>query len=388
MKKIVLAIVYSCWLTAIIGAITGYHAVGAFAVIMGLSTYIISLIFWHCTTLMCAIEALYENHEKLLIVTKLWLIMLAIGIPCQLFISLVSPATSFIDRLLVLPWLWVVYFICSINILQKYEEVVYGLKPLEYKLLKALCDNAEPEISEILMTQIHSMRVSRLFKSKEVDFYYHRRRGTNIQFPCLKEMRMGRVYFYVTGDTRIHEANIWIVGGHLFQIMFYYSPSKIPVDKVHIKNVEIYRNPMDTSSCHEDKPVELEKLTGWVKEWVVQFGAVKVYEPLMSSQREQQILEMKVVFPQDYLELMEQTNGLESIDWIIKGITEIQEEVDDDDGFFFILAEKKTKGILGVKQSRKDGMLFYIDYEDLVYEQQDKSLLNSMSNINKKNTRV
>ena len=244
-----------------------------------------------------------------------------------------------------------------------------SIKPLEHCLLKELSARLDAKAQAILQRQISSINlVQRHADCKEVCFYRIKwgRPSANINDAFLlneSEIKLATVNFKVPNVSAGFQADYWLVNGFLFSITFTKSPKAyLKVNDVIITEMHIHVDPMATASPRAMKnniPIEF---TGWVAGWDQLHSLSALSEPLTIEKREAFIRRIGISLPQEYLELVAQTEGAVIGRCVIHGLLSIRYVVLSCANYY-VLAEINGAGAFVVKDKSQDAMLYFFDYE-------------------------
>lgn len=246
-------------------------------------------------------------------------------------------------------------------------------RPLEQKLLHALADHLSPEARSLLAKQVEQTNlVQRHAKDKEVNLYHMRRGKVSREgvpvFPLLvPEVKLARISFTCPDRERPLRANFWLVNGRLFSLDFDQSPRGIDADDIDIAEVELLADPMVSVEVELRRSREPDDLTGWLRDWSKKWRAAGLREPVPSPRREQIIQEIDAELPGDYLQVAEQTEGMQIDGCLILGLTAIRSLVFADANYY-VLAEVAERGVLAVKAGALESAIYFLGYEEELEE--------------------
>jgi hypothetical protein len=256
-------------------------------------------------------------------------------------------------------------------------QKIFGsqLRPVERRLIEELANELPPEAKSLLLRQVGQVNlVQRHAKDKEVNLY-SRKRGSLLfdedsLFPAGEDaMRIARVSFSVKDRPDLCHVDFWVVGRHIFSLEFNQSPAGIPSDGIEIRKTTVLADPMRPTEPEKRKPITTEVLTGWLKEWCVKWHVRELFEPLPQSERENHLRLIDAKLPQDYLELIAQTEGMRIESWLIHGLSKMRDVVMPEENYL-VLAENDELGLLAVKKESVDRLVYLFKYEEggIVYE--------------------
>jgi len=116
------------------------------------------------------------------------------------------------------------------------------------------------------------------------------------------------------------------------------------------------------TQAQTERPETERRFSGWLQQWAVRNGAQRARVPLDSKERSIRLSRVDAELPQDYLEITEQTEGLEFKDCAVFGLSDVREFAGDD-GNYYLLAELNGRGVLGVRAGSQDRRVFYLGYD-------------------------
>lgn len=241
-----------------------------------------------------------------------------------------------------------------------------SFKPLEISVLLLVAQKLVPEARALFQKQIAAVnKIQRHANGKEVCLYRMANgRPTfqpEIQFPTKREETMlAKVSFQYANGKQSNTADILLVNGFLFSLLFRTTPE--PIKKTsEIQNVdtEIFLDPLldlnKTESVGKGQiPLSLK-------------GKYKV-ECLDLPLSDNQVLTLQkqnpeVEFPKEYLEIMKFTNGC-TLDGstLIFAMDKIR-HIAFENTNYTALAEKEGQGIIVVENADKSGTLFLLPFD-------------------------
>ena len=245
------------------------------------------------------------------------------------------------------------------------NSVIPPLKDYEKALFDNLIKKLEPDAGSLLAKQIGSVNyVQRHSNNKEVNLYTIKNNkpffNDKNQFPNSRsEMKLASIFFNKVQEAERFQADFWIVNGYIFSIEFDKNPSKLTGRSIDITIIHVFTNPMEEDKILLEAPV----IKGWASDWLKQFHFNRLNSPLPLRQRIKLTNCLSTALPNDYVEIISQTEGAESDYCKIFGISEIRNLILTD-ARYDVIAEIKNKGVLAVKHNTNDAIIFFIDYED------------------------
>ncbi len=215
------------------------------------------------------------------------------------------------------------------------------LTPLESRVISTVSGKlplAARQLFDAQMGQVN--RIQRHSSRKEVNFY-PMRRGKPVYeerflFPLRTETLLATVDLNIGGGQTSLRAEVGLVEGWAFSLIFNKPPGKPPEGEIHVANVEILHDPMIAASA--DSASEAQR-------------------------REEVLATTHSKLPDEYLQLVSEGKGITVNDWAVSGIQDIRKVVQPD-GNYYLLAEKEGMGAIGVKEDESSGQIYYLDYGD------------------------
>jgi hypothetical protein len=204
-------------------------------------------------------------------------------------------------------------------------------RPLESQVLTAVAAELSMPAREIFNEQIEIVNlIQRHAADKEVNFYVMRGgkpvRDEKMLFP-LRQEEVQLAKIEMVGG----RAEVWLVKGRVFSIQFS-KPPKIILEKgAKIEKVSILHDPMMSAPSGADSDAKL----------------TTIHSKL----------------PDEYTHLVGDGKKIRINDWAIHGVQDIRKIVQQD-GNYYLLAEKEGMGVVGVKEDETTGQLYYLDYGD------------------------
>jgi hypothetical protein len=215
------------------------------------------------------------------------------------------------------------------------------LTPLESRVIAGVSAKLSPPARQLFDAQMGQVnRIQRHSSGKEVNFY-PMRRGKPVYderflFPLRTETLLATANLSISGGQNSLRAEVLLVEGWVFSLVFNKPPGKASENAIHLANVEILRDPMIAASA--DSASEAKR-------------------------REEVLAAIRSKLPDEYLQLVGEGKGITVNDWAVSGIQGIRKIVDGD-GNYYLLAEKEGMGVIGVREDDSSGQLYYLAYED------------------------
>src|SRR5207302_1974069 len=118
---------------------------------------------------------------------------------------------------------------------------------------------------------------------------------------------------------------VFLVEGSFFSILFNVSPKDLVtpclVDEITLDIDPMLHRPADAGAR---RPISIA-LTGYLAEWQRRFHIRGAYEPLPEAERDRRLAAIHTRLPDDYLELIRQSEGLDIEGCSIFGLGQIRE---------------------------------------------------------------
>jgi hypothetical protein len=220
---------------------------------------------------------------------------------------------------------------------------------LERRLIAEVESKLDPAARELFQKQVDSINlVQRHGDSKEICCYPVRfgivKRNPELRFPNHElELKLASVRFRAPD-----------------------SPAAVRADFYVVLEARIHSDPMRAISPEDASRRRVAvKLNGWVAELARQYEFKQPRPPLSPSARKRRLVEIEAALPADYLELVEQAEGLEIGDCVIQGLSFVREVVLDEANYY-VLAELDGEGVLAVRRQAGDGEVYQLDFDHAV----------------------
>ena len=215
------------------------------------------------------------------------------------------------------------------------------LTALESRVISTVSGKLPSAAKQLFDAQMDEVnRIQRLSSGKEVNFY-PMRRGKPVYeerflFPLRTETLLATVDLNVSGGQTPLRAEVGLVEGWVFSLIFNKTPGKPSEEEIHVANVEILRDPMIAASA--DSASEAKR-------------------------REEVLATIRSKLPDEYLQLVGEGKGVSINEWAVCAVQDIRKIVQRD-GNYYLLTEKEGMGAIGVKEDESSGQLYYLDYGD------------------------
>jgi hypothetical protein len=240
---------------------------------------------------------------------------------------------------------------------------------LEECLLQELCTSLAPPSAAIFRAQLDDIQRARRFigRSREVLFYRKRGREASPAFVANHaELKFATIRFAVPGIQGSWTANFWLVSGRFFSIDFSQNPRAIQsASAVEISEFRLLHDPSKAIDLSVDmQPLSRNEvnLPDWISEIEKQFSVGNAYKPLSVEKRSRFLDEISCSLPDDYLALLECTEGISIGPIGVLGLSQVYEVVMPDWNYYLI-AEIARKGMLGVRAHDTNKQIWCLDYD-------------------------
>ena len=246
---------------------------------------------------------------------------------------------------------------------------------LERRLIHALCERLPDAAARMLHEQVLLIDRTLRFPSVNNAVIIYQARWARIpRFPAqYTDRTFATVTFHFDGaaSKAKYQVRFVAVCGKLSSIVYSEYPSwkvchfgKPIIDKVklHYDVMVEARDPEPAAADDSFAPV----FSGWLRGWQERYTLGSLMRPVTKARRRERLKELDVVPPKDYLELLDQTDGMIVEQTSILGIEEMY-EVELGSGTHVLLAEIHTPDaevlFLTVKSGARDGRVYTCDCE-------------------------
>jgi hypothetical protein len=273
------------------------------------------------------------------------------------------------------------------------NRLIYGgtthLRPYEQECLSAWERNLTGEAQAILRKQLARFDlIQRNSKDKIVTFYSaadpsFRNWPADALFPIKDdEICIARAtLFGNTGGRRTQiKADIVLHRGRLSSLEFTRSPPVSLEVERHQTTIQTFCDPMKAGGA-TTVPISLQDLTGWVHDWAVEHKAEHLRAPLTPADRNGRVAQIDAVLPDDYLDIVAQTEGMKFAQCVLLGLSEIRRIVRPGESYY-VLAEIEDKGEVAVVQGTERKALVYLAQENDDARQMQASLRDTLDILN------
>jgi hypothetical protein len=265
--------------------------------------------------------------------------------------------------------------------------VIPTFRPYERTILDALIDKFDSEARSLLSQQIQKVNyVQRHADDKEVNLFSLKWGkpffNKDIKFPMdREEVKVAEVYFYTSANSKSMRATIWFVRGYIFSIEFDQTPKIMKKDKVQVDKIIVFVNPMIESEKDKKKIITIDGVERTIGNWLKKWKSPRVYKPLTNKLRNELVDHFNGKLPDDYIDIIAQTDGVETKEFTIYGLKEIRSLIMPDQNYY-ILATMALKGVLCVEQGSERNEIYYLSYErDGVPTNQGLSLCKAVERV-------
>lgn len=243
-----------------------------------------------------------------------------------------------------------------------------GYTILEKKLFEIFTSMFDSDLADKIKKQIEYFEKKRKWrkyweKSMSIELYGDKKMPPNLKFQNCEENKIATIRFKINDEKYSVDFNSY--DGRIWGWKIRPNPKRIQkLNNIEIISKKVYSDP------NEEVKITIEKIklktipnfSGIIGE-IAKVKPIKIaFTPLIPKQIE--IFKRKIdsIFPNGYLKIIEQTEGLEFIDFRIFGISEIQ-RTGLDNGDYFHLAEFDD-GIIAIKEYDKNGELYFCHFSE------------------------
>lgn len=249
-----------------------------------------------------------------------------------------------------------------------------GFTLLEENLLKELFDLFESDVSNKLKKQVEYFKPKRKWrqyweKSMSIELHGDNKNplSDELRYNRKDESKLATIRFEVNNEKYSVEFDNY--DGRLWGWKIRPNPKSImKVNSFQVTSKKINTNPNSFAqpSFNKEKRKGVPTFTGWLSN-LIEIDNIKGYwHPIGSEFLGKYTVHIDSKLPDGYLELIEQTEGLEFAEYRILGISEIY-STGLNDGNYFHLAEFDD-GIIAIKEGEQTGKLYYCHYSGLLDE--------------------
>lgn len=249
-----------------------------------------------------------------------------------------------------------------------------GFTQLEKSLLSELLNFFEPEISNKLQAQIEYFDPKRKWrqyweKSMSMELYEDNESPLSDEhrYNRRDESKLATIRFKVNNEKYSIEFDNY--AGRLWGWKIRPNPKSImkkTAVQVTSKKINTDPNSVAQPTFKKEKFKAIPVFKGWLTQ-LIEIDKIKdSFHPIGSEYLENYTKKIDSKLPDEYLELINQTEGLGFEQHRILGISEVY-STGLDDGNYYHLAEFDD-GIIALKEGEKNGKLYYCHYSGLVDE--------------------
>ena len=249
-----------------------------------------------------------------------------------------------------------------------------GFTLLEKNLLKELFNLFESDMSNKLQKQVEYFEPKRKWrqyweKSMSIELYGDNDNplSDDLRYNRRDESKLATIRFKVNNEKYSVEFDNY--DGRLWGWKIRPNPKLImKLDSLQVTSNKINTDPNSFAqpSFKKEKQKEVPIFTGWLSKLTEIDNIKESWEPIGSEFLGNYTKRIDSKLPDGYLELVEQTEGLEFEQCRVLGVSEIF-ATGLDDGNYYHLAEFDD-GIIGIKEGEQTGTVYYCHYSGLLDE--------------------
>ena len=240
---------------------------------------------------------------------------------------------------------------------------------LEECLLREVSRSLPAPSAEIFRAQIEDIQYARRFIGGSREVLFYRKKGGEGSPPFAAnhaELKFAAIRFSVQSVKGSWTANFWLAKGRFFSIDYSHGSREIQsASAVQVKEFRLLHDPsnaVDLSVHMQPLSRNEVNLPAWVNEIEKHFSVSDAYKPLSVEMRSRFLDEISCNLPDDYLALIERTEGLSIGPIGILGLSQVYEVVMPDWNYYLI-AEIARKGMLGVRAHDSNAEIWCLDYD-------------------------
>lgn len=245
-----------------------------------------------------------------------------------------------------------------------------GYTKLEKKLLDIFTSMFDSDLAEKIKKQIEYFENKRKWrqyweKSMSIELYGDKKLSPDLKYSRQDDSKIATIRFKVNEEKYSIEFDSY--DGRIWGWKIRPNPKRIQkTDNIEVISKKINNDPNEKVVISIEK-TEIKTIPNFDGA-IGQIAKVKpiktAYNPLIPQQIE--IFKRKIdsFLPHGYIQIIEQTEGLEFQEFKISGISEIQ-RTGLDDGNYFHLAEFDD-GIIAIKENDKNGELYFCHFSGLI----------------------
>jgi hypothetical protein len=247
--------------------------------------------------------------------------------------------------------------------------------PIEINMIDAVRAALPPEQENLLRLQVAQINlVQRSPFEREVCLYH----STFSRFgfdPATEftnkedEILLAAVKLSRPHDEKKLKVEFWVVGGHLFQIVYsqplekFYATTQLDRIEAEIVDVKIFADPqVDRWANARRKPIAQDAIQS-IGKLLKTSNVSNLVEPYESEIVARELDRFNTDFPATYIELLKYCDGCQVGECKVIGIRATW-RVETENGSFQILAERASLGLIAAKVVAVDCEIYFIDVVD------------------------
>ena len=273
-----------------------------------------------------------------------------------------------------------------LRLIRGYE---YQLYRFESDLLDAVKSHLAQDAALLFAAQIRAFnRIYRFSGGKEINL--HGLRGRNyddIRFANKQEqLLLATAILNSPKNNHSMKAELWLVNGRVFSVNFIKPPEAVfgkeGIDqaKATVTDVKILADPMVEEESNIIRPHTIPELPPEWKGSLDKYQPTGFRMPLAKSKRNQVLKTIEAKLPEDYLKMIEQSDGVSFSNCRVYGLFDIRKVILPAKDYY-ILAEHEGPRLLAVKSGSKEREIFIIDLENDEEILAGKTFVEALSNL-------
>lgn len=243
-----------------------------------------------------------------------------------------------------------------------------GYTKLEKKLLDFFTSMFDPDLAGKIKKQIEYFENKHKWrqyweKSMSIELYGDKKMSPDLKYSRQDDSKIATIRFKVNEEKYSIEFDSY--DGRIWGWKIRPNPKRIQkTDNIEVISKKINNDPNEevVISIEKTEFKTIPNFDGVMGEIAKEKPIKIAYNPLTPQQIEVFKRKIDSVLPSGYIQIIEQTEGLEFNDFRILGISEMQ-RTGLDDGNYFHLAEF-DEGIIAVKENDKNGELYFCHFTD------------------------
>lgn len=247
-----------------------------------------------------------------------------------------------------------------------------GFTPIEKKLLSELYELFDSNIQTKLKAQIEYFEPKRKWrqfweKSMSLELYGNNENplSDNLRYKRKDESKLATIRFKANDEKYQIEFDNY--DGRIWGWKIRPNPKNIlKLESINVTSKKINNDPNSfaQSSFKKEKFKTIPNFNGLLGKLNNIEPINQVFEPIGAEYLENYIKRIDSRLPSEYLDIIQQSEGVDFREFSILGISEIR-TTGLDDGNYYHLAEFDD-GVLAVKEEEKNGTLYYCHYSGLL----------------------